>query len=284
MEWDPPRLMNPLPSWVSRYRGLWGLYTQDPFEGEDAPAGPMYNRDKTISREWFDPVGWAGLDKVPTRTEQLGVITGRQAEIEERRDLLRSELLEKSSRLKALGMDAEATRDQSHLSKLHENQMRHIEELSKEVETLRTKLSDDEVLAESLKDHAERLKDGERPPARAHIVHPARPVSEAETHAGRVAQLWASISIAVVLVTLILIIAYQRQHLLSALVFAIAMFAFIEAGFRRRLTRFIVSVNVALAIVGALVILEHYFWGVIILAVLAVGLYILWENLRELGR
>ena len=283
-EWDPPRLMNPLPSWVVGYRGLWGLYTRDPFEGEDAPAGPMYNRDKTISREWFDPVGWVGLDKVPTRAEELEVITGRQAEIEERRDLLRSELLEKSSRLKALGMDADATRDQSHLSKLHENQMRHIEELSKEVETLRAQMSDDEVLAESLKDHAERLRDGERLPARAHIVHAARPVSEAETHAGRVAQLWASISIALVLVTLILIIAYERSHLLSALVFAIAMFAFIEAGFRRRLTRFIVSVNVALAVVGALVLLEHYFWSVIVLAVLAVGLYILWENLRELGR
>ena len=283
-EWDPPRLMNPLPSWASGYRGLWGLYTQDPFEGEDAPAGPLYNRDKTISREWFDPVGWAGLDKVPTRTEQLEVITGRQAEIEERRQFLRSDLSEKSSRLKALGMDAEATRDHSHLSKLHENQTRHIEELSKEVETLRSQLSDDEVLAESLKDHAESLRNGERPPARAHIVHAARPVSEAETHSGRVAQLWASISIAVVLVTLILIIAYQRQHLLGALVFAIAMFAFIEASFRRRLTRFIVSLNVALAIVGILVVLEHYFWGVIVLAVLTVGLYILWENLRELGR
>ena len=115
-------------------------------------------------------------------------------------------------------------------------------------------------------------------------MHATRPVSEAETHAGRVAQLWASISIALVLVTLILIIAYERQHLLSALVFAIAVFAFIEAGFRRRLARFIVSVNVALAIVGALVLLEHYFWSVIVLAVLAVGLYILWENLRELGR
>jgi cation transport ATPase len=244
----------------------------------------MYNRDKTISREWFDPVGWAGLDKVPTRAEELEVITGRQAEIEKRRDLLSSELREKSSRLKALGMDAEATRDQSHLSKLHENQTRHIEELSREVETLREQLSDDEVLAESLREHAESLRGGERPPAHAHIVHAARPVSEAETHAGRVAQLWASISIALVLVTLILIIAYERSHLLSALVFAIAVFAFIEAGFRRRLTRFIVSVNVALAVVGALVLLEHYFWSVIVLAVLAVGLYILSENLRELGR
>jgi uncharacterized protein YoxC len=254
-EWDPPRLMNPLPSWVSGYRGLWGLYTRDPFQGEDAPAGPMYNRDKTISREWFDPVGWAGLDKVPTLAEELEVITRRQAEIEDRRNLLSSELREKSSRLKTLGMEAEATRDQSHLTKLHENQTRHIEELSKEVETLREQLSDDAT----------------------------RPVSEAETQAGRVAQLWASISIALVLVTLILIIAYERSHLLSALVFAIAVFAFIEAGFRRRLARFIVSVNVALAVVGALVILEHYFWSVVVLVVLAVGLYILWENLRELG-
>ena len=282
-EWDRPRLMNPVPTWISGYRGLWGLYTRDPFQGEDAPAGPMYDRDKTISREWFDPVGWAGLDKVPTRAEELEIIKGRQAELEESRDLLRSELQEKSNELKALGMDAEATRDQSHLSKLHDKQTRHVEELSREVEMLRAQLSDDEILAASLQDHAESLREGERAPASAHILHAARPVSESETHAGRVAQLWASISIAIVLVTLILIIAYERQHLLGALVFAIAAFAFIEAGFRRRLTRFMVSLNVALAIVGTLVILEQYFWSVVVLAVLAVGLYILWENLRELG-
>ena len=281
-EWDPPRLMNPLPSWVSGYRGLWGLYTRDPFEGEDAPAGPMYNRDKTINREWFDPVGWAGLDKVPTRTEELDVIARRRQEIEERRDHLRSELQEKSDRLVALGMDAEATRDRSHLSKLHETQTRNIEELSQEVEEMRAELSEDEVLDESLRDHAERLRNGERPPVRAHMEHPARPVSETETHAGRVAQLWASISVAAVLVTLFVIFAYERQHLLSALVFAIAVFAFIEASFRRRLTRFMVSANIALAIVGALVLIQHYYWQIIVVVVLGIGFYILWENLREL--
>ena len=283
-EWDPPRLMNPLPSWVSGYRGLWGLYTRDPFEGEDAPAGPMYDRDKTISREWYDPAGWAGLDKVATRAEELGVIARRQAEIEERRHRLRSEITEKSDRLKTLGMDAEATRDRSHLSKLYETETKHLEQLSEEVEQMRAELTENEVLSESLRDHAERLRNGERSPARAHIAHAARPVSEAETHAGRVAQLWASISVALVLLTLIGVFAYQRQHLLATLVLTIAMFAFIEAGFRRRLTRFIVSVNIGLAIVGALVLLQHFFWQIIVLAVLAVGLYILWENLRELGR
>ena len=52
-EWDAPQLItDPPPAWVSGYRGLWGLYTRDPFEGEDAPAGPMYNRDKSVSRSW----------------------------------------------------------------------------------------------------------------------------------------------------------------------------------------------------------------------------------------
>src|SRR5215204_784133 len=162
-EWDRPRLMNPVPSWISDYRGLWGLYTRDPFEGEDAPAGPMYNRDKTVSREWFDPVGWAGLDKVPTRAEELEVIKGRQAELEESRNLLRSELREKSNELRALGIGAEATRDQSHLSKLHERQTQHIAELSGEVERLRAQLSDDEILSASLADHAEGLREGKRP-------------------------------------------------------------------------------------------------------------------------
>ena len=284
-EWDPPRLMqDPLPSWVAGYRGLWGLYTRDPFEGEDAPAGPMYNRDKTICKEWYDPVGWAGLDKVPTRAEELEVIHKQRMVIEARRDHLRSELQEKCDQLRSLGVEAEATRDRSHLSKLHETQTRHIAGLSNEVDRLRAELAEDEVLSEALRDHAGRLKQGERPPARAHIARPARPVSESETRTGRVAQLWASISIALVLVTLIIIVAYERQHLLSALVFAIALFAFVEAGFRRRLTRFVGSVNVALAIVGALVLLQHYFWQISVIAVLLVGLYILWDNLRELGR
>jgi hypothetical protein len=85
-------------------------------------------------------------------------------------------------------------------------------------------------------------------------------------------------------VTLIDIFAYQRQHLLSALVFAIAVFAFVEAGFRKRLTKFIGSANVGLAMVGALVLLQRFFWRIIVFGVLSVGLYILWDKLRELGR
>ena len=284
-EWDRPRLLqDPVPSWVSGYRGLWGLYTRDPFEGEDAPAGPMYDRDKSLSREWYDPVGWAGLDKVSTRVEELADILEQRSEIEKRCDVLHTEILQKSHDLRRLGIAAEATRDRSHLRELHEVQTGRIAALSKEVEGLREELSTDEVLTEALDEHANRLRNGERPPANAHITRAARPVPESEARTGRVAQLWASISVAVVLLMLTGILVYQRQHLLFALVFAIAVFAFVEASFRKRLSRFMVSVNIGLSVVGAFVILDRFFWQIIVLSVLAVGLYILWENLRELRR
>jgi hypothetical protein len=284
-EWNHPRLMqDPVPSWVSGYRGLWGLYTRDPFEGEDAPAGPMYNRDKSVNRAWYDPVGWAGLDKVPTRAEELANIHEQRSEIEERRGGLRAEALQKSRDLRRLGIAAEATRDRSHLRKLHELQTGRIAELSKEVEGLRKELSTDEFLSEALDDHANRLRNGERPPASAHIARAARPLPESEARTGRVAQLWASISVALVLLMLTGILVYQRQHLLSALVFAIAVFAFVEASFRKRLSRFMVSVSIGLSVVGAFVLFDRFFWQIIVLSVLAMGLYILWENLRELGR
>ena len=145
-------------------------------------------------------------------------------------------------------------------------------------------LSTDGVLSEALEDHANRLRNGERPPANAHIARAARPVPESEARAGRVAQLWASISVAVVLLTLIGILIYQRQHLLFTLVFAIAMLAFVEAGFRKQLDRFMISANIGLSVVGAFVLVDRFFWQIIVVSVLAVGLYILWENLRELGR
>ena len=89
---------SPIPDWVSGYRGLWGLYARDPFEGEDAPAGPMYNRDKTVARAWYDPVGWAGLDKVPPPTETLEAVLEQREDIVARCEALRTEIEEKSRR------------------------------------------------------------------------------------------------------------------------------------------------------------------------------------------
>ena len=284
-EWNSPRLMQgPLPAWVAGYRGLWGLYARDPFEGENAPAGPMYNRDKSVRRAWYDPVGWAGLDKVPPPTEALEVVLEQHANVETRCAALRTQIDEKSRRLKELGVEAAAMRDRSHLDAPYKEKTKQVGELSREVDRLRAQLATDEAVAESLSAYADRLKAGEREPARAHITRAHRPASETELRISRVAEAWAAVSVSLVLISFVGIALFEREHLISMLVFSIALFAFVEAGFRGRLVNLIGSVNIGLAVVATLILVYEFFWQLVVAAVLILGLYVLWDNLRELRR
>jgi hypothetical protein len=283
--WDEPRLItDPPPDWVSGYRGLWGLYARDPFEGEDAPAGPMYNRDKSVSRAWYDPVGWAGLDKVPPPTEKLEAILEQQADITSRCHALRAEIDVKSRQLKRLGTELSAMRDRSHLDAPYGEAARRVSQLSGEIDRLRSRLATDEAVSESLEEYARRLKAGERDPARAHIARAQRPASEDELRFSRVAEAWAAVSVSLMLISIVGIVMFQREHLISMLVFSIAFFTFVEAGFRGRLVHVISSANVGLAVVATLIIVYDFFWQLVIATVLVVGLYVLWDNLREIRR
>ena len=283
--WDEPRLISdPAPAWVSGYRGLWGLYARDPFEGEDAPAGPMYNRDKSVSRAWYDPVGWAGLDKVAPPTETLEAILEQRADIISRCDALRDEIDDKSRQLKKLGTELAAMRDRSHLDAPYQEGTRRAAELSGELDRLRGKLATDEAVSESLAEYAARLRAGERDQARAHISRAHRPASEDELRVSRVAEAWAAISVSLMLISFVGIAMFEREHLISMLVFSIAFFAFVEAGFRGRLVNLVSSANIGLAVVATLIIIYEFFWQLVVAAVLVLGLYVLWDNLREIRR
>jgi hypothetical protein len=285
-EWDPPRLLsNPIPDWVLHYRGLWGLYIRDPFEGEDAPAGPMFNRDGSVARPWYDPVGWAGLDKVPTLAETLHTVREQQAMVAERRAALQVEVEEKSRELKGLGVEAAAARGQPHLRALYDDHRKRIEELSEEVDRLQAQVAADGVLSESLESYAKRLRAGEREPARAHITYAQQPASETKLRASRLAEAWAAASVGVMLIVFFLVFWYERGvYLTFALAGSIALFLSVEAGFRGRLTNLVTSATIGLAVVAALVLVYNFFWDIVVAIVLILGIYILWDNLRELRR
>jgi hypothetical protein len=263
---------------------LWGFYAQDPFEGEDAPAGPIYNHDKSVRREWYDPVGWAGLDKVPTQTEALRTILKQRSDVVTRCAVLRAEIEEKSDQLKRLGVEVAAMRGQSHLLAPYEAKKMQLDELSQEVEQLRAQLVTDKTVSESLEGHAAQLQVGEREPARAHISRALHPVSDDEGRTGRVPEIWAAVSVGLMLIALVWIVTVERQAIYSALVASIALFALLEASFRGRLANLISSVNIGLGMLAALIIAYEFFWQIVALAVLIVGIYVLWDNLRELRR
>jgi hypothetical protein len=280
--WVEPRLLRAEESWLSAYRGLWGLYARDPFAGEDAPAGPMYNRDRTIRRAWYDPVGWSGLDKVAPAHEELRLVLAQQLALAERQEELRTAIQQKSQQVRNLGAALRAMRNQPHLRRLYAGYAERLETLSAELAGEREELTADQALLASLDDYAVQLRAGVREPPRAHIRRAHTPTEDEQFRAGRLAEVWAAASIGLMLVVVVGLIYFARHYVLFGMAALVALFAFIEATFRGRVVRMVTSVTIGLAVISALVLLYEFFWPVIALSVVGIGSYLLWDNLREL--
>ncbi len=282
--WDPPLLIGQSIGWVRNYRGLWGLYTQDPFAGEDAPAGPMFNRNGTVRRAWYDPVGWAGLDKVAPGAELLNVARTRREEITERRARLREKVGAKTATLRALDVQAAAMRNQPHLQRIYAQTLGDIDKLSREIDGMQAEITADDALLDSLDRYEQHLMRGGRGPLRAHIRRAHMPAPPNQANASRIAEIWAAVSVTFLLVAFVVLFYFNPRFLPIWLVSIMALFAFIEASVRGTFTRLVGSFATALAIAGALVLLYEFFWWVVAAVIIGLAGYILWDNVRELLR
>ena len=171
---------------------------------------------------------------------------------------------------------------QPHLRKAYEAHRERIAELSEELRQLREQSASSDNLLRLLEGYSDRVEGGGKVPARAHIHRAHRPAPGRELRLGRLAEVWAAVSVGVMLLVFVGLLMFAREHLALGLVAVFASFVFIESSFRGRLIRLITSVTIALSAVAALVILYDFFWPVVVGFVLLTGMYILWENLREL--
>ena len=280
--WDEPQLLTPPPDWAIKYRGLWGLYARDPIAGENAPAGPVYNRDGMVRRSWFDPLGWSGLDKVPPSSEALRRVGERIEQVESHRRMLANLIEEKSDQVAIMGVEAESMQGRPHLASIYAERRQNISALSDELRDLRAEYAAEGSTLEALELYAQQLQRGDRGPLRAHIRRAHRPTTTTGIQFSRLAEAWAAISIGLMVFSVLGIALFARQYLINALLMLIFILLFIEASFRRQLTHLINIITVGLATVSAIVLLYEFFWLVIVISIVVAGGYIIWENIKEL--
>lgn len=280
-QWAEPRLLDPIPDWALHYRGLWGLYTKDPVSGEDAPGGPLYNRNGSIRTAWYDPVSWAGLSKVPPPNQALERTQTRRSEIAAEQEKLAQEISRKRDRLTGLTVEAEAIDGLPHLKRLHEAHEEAISSLFDELVTLREQHAADEVLLTTLDQQLVRLERGERGPMRAHIHHAHSPISDDELDFGRIAELWASASMGVMMIAFVGLIIFAPDQIVLGTLILLGGMIVIEAAFRKRLQQLVTGVTNFLAVVASLVLLYQFALLILSVVVLLMGGYILWQNLKE---
>jgi hypothetical protein len=276
--WSPVLVDDTTP-WLRDYRGLWGLDTGDPFGGERAPAGPRYERSGSVRFSWSDPVGWAGLDKVPpsAKAEQQA-IAERMAALDEQIAAAGAELGHVGDTLRGAQAGLQALRDAG-----LRGDPAALSELETSAGQLRRRRR---ALAEEREALARAARLG-LPPGdpHAHLRHRALPNVDPIRSRKRVLQLWSTVSASFLLAGLAVIVLGQGGALLPALaVLALGMLG-LEAFARGHLVQFAVAL-LALAAVGVvawaatLAAIGH--WRVVMAGVLALAaLVLLGANIRD---
>ncbi|MCB0214522.1 MAG: hypothetical protein KDJ52_34600, partial [Anaerolineae bacterium] len=278
--WSPV-LLTPQTAWAENYRGLWGLDTKDPFGGERAPAGPKYNRDGSIRTSWYDPLGWAGLDKVAPPGLAVEQMRNQIATLEQQREALDAKIAHKRAEVRRLSLEVQALHETSYFKQIHKAQQEQLNaaesdlhELQRRaVELTETQLASQSYLAKIEKD------DWGNPQAHLHHKHPPEPPLDSQA---RIIELWAAVSGGLLLLafTLLFIINPGRWYVWIVVIgFA---FAAIEATVRRRLSPFLLNMTIVLAVFTSLILIKEFWYLLLILALLALVVTMIIDNLREL--
>ena len=280
-EWQPVVISDET-AWVDSYRGLWGLDTHDPLEGELAPSGPKYQRDGSIRQTWYDPLGWAGLGKVatPASTEtrlaqRINELELELTQVDERLGLLREQL-------PSLELEVRSLYGIPHLARTHERRNRELQTLDGERNGLESRRIEVEETLQACRRSLAQVEAGDLGPPQAHLHHKRSPQPPAEIERSRIAEIWAGLSIAVLLLSWVAVILFARENWAIALFLVIAAVVVVENALRHSVQQLLLNATIVLALASAAVLIYRFFWQLSLIAIVVIALVILRDNLREL--
>jgi hypothetical protein len=278
--WIPVLIGDETP-WVDKYRGLWGLDTRDFIGGERAPSGPKYNRDGSIRQSWFDPLAWAGMDKVPTPPQIPGKLEDRAAELQAQVATLDTQIAAQRRVVEQLELDITSLRNLEYGGEIAKDKERTAAGERKALDALQSERVVATETIRTLGALQRRIAAGEKssPTAHLHAVHHPEPPLPPHS---RIVDVWAALSGAVAVLALAFLLLFRPPLWLAQVVVVGLALGAIEAATRNRLTNYLLTTVIILALIAS-VILVIEFWQIIIaLAVIAAVIFMVVDNLREL--
>jgi hypothetical protein len=277
--WTPVVIDESTP-WVSQYRGLWGLFARDPLSGENAPGGPMYNRDGTPRSSWFDPLGFAGLDKTPTPSKEATILRARVAELARSQAKLARAMAGQTEALQEMGAVWKGMEGKPHLAKKHSALGVEIKAKAAELTSVRKDYSQNQVVLDGLNLRLKEIQRDAPTDPQAHIQHRASPVP-ASAVSGAV-EMWAAISIALMFFAVAALLIWAPSFVLPGIVVLIIAFGLVESMLRRTFAASVGNVAILLALVS-LIVLGFAYWQVALAGLLAfIGVVLIGQRIREL--
>jgi chaperonin cofactor prefoldin len=278
-EWTPA-LIDQDADWLS-YRGLWGLDTRDVFSGEQAPAGPRYNRDGSVRHSWYDPVGWVELDAETPPGKATDELSRRMEglRVEMRRVADESAAIREA--LPRLTLSLRALTHTGTAQDLVAQRTSQVSQLEGELRQLVSKEQQLEAELEACERFLARAQRGPWAGPKDHIRVQRTPEPVQAFSAGRIAELWAAVSIGLLVVLGVGMIVLGAPWF-TAVIILIAGSVFVDSILRGSLVGLLLNATIVLAVIAVLVLVYQFFWWLLLVAFAAAGMLVLANNLREI--
>lgn len=276
-----PIILSPEMEWVDNYRGLWGLDTKDPLGTERAPAGPKFNRDGSVRRSWYAPLGWAGLDTVTPQLMTAAELKSLTAELIEEQKRIGQEIDACRSTLRRLALETESLRQTDYLNHLFLIKQKALSDAELELHELQTRLTRANETEQACRSYLSKLEQGDWGDPQAHLRHKNLPEPPLNRQ-NRLVEIWAALSGGLLLLVMVVLFILFPGQLLILVALAAFAFATIEATVRGRLSNLLLNVVIFFAIVTSVVLIWE-FWRILLLfGFVLLTLLLMRENLREI--
>jgi hypothetical protein len=274
-----PVVMDETQPWVPGYSGLWGMSVEDPFQGEDAPAGPMFNRNRSVRMSWSDPISFAELDLEPPPS-QAATLLRERAEAVERRQLELAAAIPLLERDLA-GAGAEDSASADDVSRTP-SRIAERERLRAELTGLQREREENELRLIDLRHRRLAAEEGRRPPPQAHLRRIPMPSAPGADRTGMLLEAWAAVSVGLMLLVLVGVLLLSPRFGLAIAVGVIGLFVLIESILRGGVIGLLATWVRLLAVIAAAIVFVNYWQLGVILAAIAAGIFILRANVAEL--
>lgn len=279
--WTPVEVSDETP-WIADYRGLWGLDTRDPLGGERAPSGPKFHRNGTVRRSWYDPVGWAGLDKVLPPQSALAKVEERLAALTVEADTLEIEIEQQRRALRDLAIDEEALRATAHFATLHRGRRGALIRAEAELQSFKARQAEIAEVRSALATYSERIRRGDWGPPDAHLVKFHRP-EPALAPLPRAMEVWAAFSAGIAVLLVVLLLLGRPDHWTVWITAVAVAFGGIEAMVSRTLADYLLNLAVLLAAISTVILVYEFWLPLIAIAAMVIVALVIRDNLREVG-
>jgi hypothetical protein len=283
-DWSPILISDEDP-WVDGYRGLFGLDTHDRFGGERSPAGPKYARSGDQRLSWYDPLGFAGLDKADPPFQWPQTLAARERELRDEAAGVDATIKEQTDLLPGLALEVDALAEDGGMESLHTTRAAALAAGELELRGLRAKRASLDDQLSAIRRESGRIGSGDLGDPRAHLTHPHRPVPPDEIHTGLIIEIWSAVSAALVLFAVGALVWLGFVPWWAAIVLALASYLVIESAFRRHLSQLLLRIVVILAFVAFVLLVANYMTQIVLIGIVGLAVFLLVDNLREvLGR